>query len=40
MADLTGIDYFFNTRQRVFWLYLLSSLAIAVGYGMFRKEVV
>lgn len=38
MAELTGIDYFFNTHQRVFWLYLLSSFAVAMGYGMYRRE--
>lgn len=32
MEALTGIDYLFNTHQRVFWLYLLTSLLIALFY--------
>ncbi|MEA3521673.1 MAG: sterol desaturase family protein [Campylobacterota bacterium] len=36
--DLLGIEYFFNTHQRVFWLYLLSSLFIALGYLYFHRE--
>ncbi|MEA2110799.1 MAG: sterol desaturase family protein [Campylobacterota bacterium] len=37
MTELLGIEYFFNTHQRVFWLYLLSSLSIALIYMYFHK---
>lgn len=38
--EVMGIEYFFNTHQRVFWLYLLASLIIAMGYIAYRREAI
>lgn len=36
--DYPVIDYFFNAHQRVYWLYLCTSLLIASGYIYLKKE--
>jgi len=38
MNDLYFVDYFFSPNQRLFWLYLLSSLLIATVYLLLNPE--
>lgn len=38
METFAGLDYFINTHQRVFWLYLLSALLLAAGVALYRGD--
>ncbi|WP_304545893.1 sterol desaturase family protein [Sulfurimonas microaerophilic] len=37
--EYLGVEYFFSASQRIYWLYLLSALLIAVIYTRFNPEI-
>lgn len=38
MEFFAGLDYFINTHQRVFWLYLLTALLLSAGVALARGD--